>query len=284
MAAGWTSTALPLSDTWVKLGQTAHAGDVKIALSQPVKGWKPGDQIIITATQRIRRERGTLRAGQGNDSFKPFTEERKIASIDGNSITLDKPLAENHSGEGRFLGEVANLTRNVVVESADPAKGRGHTMYHRGSAGGISYAEFRHLGKEGILGKYTTHFHLVGDTMRGSSVVGASFWDSGNRWLTIHGTNYLVVRDCVGYQSVGHGFFLEDGTEVHNTLDHNLAVQAFSGNPLPKQVLPYDNNGAPVFGGPIPATRSHAMSPSSVTATASSSKLSRSTPRRPALT
>ena len=63
--------------------------------------------------------------------------------------------------------------------------------------------------------------------MRGSSVVGASIWDSGNRWITIHGTNYLVVRDCVGYQSVGHGFFLEDGTEVYNVLDRNLAVQAY---------------------------------------------------------
>ncbi len=27
-----------------------------------------------------------------------------------------------------------------------------------------------------------------------------------------------MVRDCVGYQSVGHGFFLEDGTEVFNLL------------------------------------------------------------------
>jgi hypothetical protein len=237
----------PLGDTWVKLGQTAHAGDAEITLSQPVTGWKPGDKIIVTATQRIRRERGTLRADQGKDSFKPFTEERRIVAIDGNALTLDKPLAEEHSGEGRYRGEVANLTRNVVIESADPAQGRGHTMYHRGSAGGISYAEFRHLGKEGVLGKYSTHFHLVGDTMRGSSVVGASFWDSGNRWLTIHGTNYLVVRDCVGYQSVGHGYFLEDGTEVNNVLDHNLAVQAFSGNPLPKQVLPYDNNGGAGF-------------------------------------
>ena len=60
------------------------------------------------------------------------------------------------------------------------------------------------------------------------------FWDSANRWLTIHGTNYLVVRDCVGYQSIGHGFFFEDGTEVYNVLDHNLAIQAFKGKPLPK--------------------------------------------------
>ena len=83
--------------------------------------------------------------------------------------------------------------------------------------------------------------------MRGSSVVGASIWDSGNRWLTIHGTNYLVVRDCVGYQSVGHGFFLEDGTEVYNVLDRNLAVQAYVGKPLPKQVLPFDENDGAGF-------------------------------------
>jgi hypothetical protein len=118
-------------------------------------------------------------------------------------------------------------------------------MYHRGSSGSISYAEFRHLGKAGILGKYSIHFHLVGDTMRGASVVGASIWDSDNRWITIHGTNYLVVRDCVGYRSVGHGFFLEDGTEVYNVLDRNLAVDAFYGKPLPKQIMPFDiNDGA----------------------------------------
>ena len=115
-------------------------------------------------------------------------------------------------------------------------------MYHRGSAGAISYAEFRHLGKRDTLGRYSLHFHLCGSTMRGSYVIGASIWDSHNRWLTIHGTNYLVVRDNVGYKSVGHGFFLEDGTEVFNILDHNLAVAARHGKRLPKQVLPFDQN------------------------------------------
>jgi hypothetical protein len=120
-------------------------------------------------------------------------------------------------------------------------------MYHRGSAGSISYAEFRHLGKEGVLGRYSIHFHLVRDTMRGASVIGASIWDSDNRWITIHGTDYLVVRDCVGYRSVGHGFFLEDGTESFNVLDHNLAVQAMGGKPLPQQVLPFDHNDGAGF-------------------------------------
>jgi hypothetical protein len=236
-----------LERSWVKLGATARAGDTVVTLAEPVPGWRLGDHLIVTATQRIRRERGTLRAGQGNESMKAFTEERTVVAIDGTRLTLDGALQEDHRGEGNYRGEVANLSRNVVIESADPARGRGHTMYHRGSAGSVSYTEFRHLGKEGILGKYSLHFHLIGDTMRGSSVVGSSFWDSGNRWITIHGTNYLVVRDCVGYQSVGHGFFLEDGTEVDNVFDRNLAVQAFIGKPLPAQNLPFDNNGGAGF-------------------------------------
>jgi hypothetical protein len=173
------------------------------------------------------------------------TEERFIVALDGTTLTLDKPLAYEHFGAGDSRSEVANLSRNIVIESADPNGVRGHTMYHSDSRGGISYAEFRHLGKEGVLGKYSIHFHLVRDTMRGSGVLGASIWDSHNRWITVHGTDYLLVRDCVGYQSVGHGYFLEDATEQYNVFDRNLAVQAFQGKRLPKQVLRFDpNDGA----------------------------------------
>ena len=170
-----------------------------------------------------------------------------IAKLDGRTVTLDKPLEFAHTADGDYRADVANLSRNVVVESADPAGVRGHTMYHRDSTGSISYTEFRHLGKDGTLGRYSLHFHLCGDTMRGASVVGASIWDSHNRWITIHGTNYLVVRDCVGYRSRGHGFFLEDGTETCNVLDRNLAVQAYIAKPLPQQVLPYDKNDGSGF-------------------------------------
>lgn len=223
-----------LSRTWVKLGTTARKNDSMITLEEPVTDWRVGDRIVITATQLGRD------IGQGTDRLQ--TEERFVKSINEAQITLDKPLVNDHLGEGDFRGEVANLSRNVIVESAAPDGERGHTMYHRGSTGSISYAEFRHLGKKNVLGRYSLHFHLVGNTMRGSSVVGASIWDSHNRWLTIHGTNYLVVRDCVGYRSIGHGFYLEDGTEVYNVLDRNLAIQSMEGKKLPKQVLPFDHN------------------------------------------
>jgi hypothetical protein len=220
----------PMSRTWVKLGDTARARDNAVLLDEPVTGWRVGDRVVITATQHSNRKQGS------------FTETRSIKTIDGKRLTLNRPLEREHLGSGDYRGEVANLSRNVIVESADPKGERGHTMYHRRSAGAISYAEFRHLGKPGVLGRYSLHYHLVGDTMRGSYVVGASIWDSGNRWLTIHGTNYLVVRDCVGHGSTGHGFFLEDGTEVYNVLDRNLAVGARAARPLPAQVLPFDAN------------------------------------------
>jgi hypothetical protein len=207
----------------------AQAGAAGVQLDGPAQGWRVGDRLIVTATGR-------------NERHGTFTEERLIRGIDGARITLDEPLKHEHQGTGENRAEVANLSRNVVVESADPEGVRGHTMYHRDSAGAISYAEFRHLGKPGVLGRYSLHFHLVGSSMRGSYVIGASIWDSGNRWLTIHGTNFLVVRDCVGYRSIGHGFFMEDGTEVYNVLDRNLAVGALHGKPLPRQVLPFDGN------------------------------------------
>src|SRR5688572_28866303 len=238
----WDVHGAPLSRTWVKLGADAKKGDSTLTLSEPATGWKVGDKVIVTASEQAYG--GSFRPKPGKKS-EAHTEERTITAIDGVTLTLDKPLATAHRGSGEYRAEVANLSRNVVIESADPAGVRGHTMYHTRSTGGISYAEFRHLGKEGILGKYAIHFHLVRDAMRGSGVVGASVWDSHNRWITIHGTDYLLVRDCVGYQSVGHGYFLEDATEQYNVLDRNLAVQAYKGKRLKNQALGFDaNDGA----------------------------------------
>lgn len=272
----------PLTHTWAKLSRPARAGDRTVWIARPPDGWRPGDRLILTATQRRSDRAGgedrrrsqteeVVLAGTGQRRFEPaapdgpkhdyrsadgpvvpknLTPGQRMAlppygrepASDGFSLHLTERLVFDHAGGGEWSGEVANLSRNVVIESADPAGVRGHTMYHAGSAGSISYAEFRHLGKKGVLGRYSLHFHLCGDTLRGSSVVGASIWDSHNRWITVHGTDYLVIRDCVGYKSFGHGFFLEDGTEVFNRLEHNLAVAAIDGPVLPKSVLPFDPN------------------------------------------
>ena len=117
---------------------------------------------------------------------------------------------------------MANLTRNVVTESADPKGERGHTMYHRNSAGSISYTEFRHLGKEGVLGRYALHFHLVRDTMR-QQRRRRSFWirtTAGSPSTAL----ITCVRDCVGYRSIGHSASWRT-PRSNNVLDRNLAVE-----------------------------------------------------------
>ena len=236
----------PMGRTWTKLAREAYRGESIVLLKRSeVADWKPGDHLILTGTTR---QFGYKRTRTLSVAERPATEERTLKGVkpyveEGLAlVTLDRPLENDHRAQGDYRAEVANLTRNVVIESADPDGVRGHTMYHKASTGSISYAEFRHLGKEGVLGKYSLHFHLAGESMRGGSVIGASIWDSKNRWITVHGTNYMVIRDCVGYKSVGHGFFLEDGTETRNILDGNLAVMALRGKPLPDQVLPFDEN------------------------------------------
>ncbi|HLU47560.1 MAG TPA: G8 domain-containing protein, partial [Planctomycetota bacterium] len=173
----------PMSRTWIDLGADAKKGDERVALDEDVTGWRAGDTVIITGSEH--RSSNAIGGFRGN-VHRLETEERRISSIEGRTIVLDRPLEHDHAGTGPHRSEIANLSRTVVIESADPAGVRGHTMFHVHSAGAISYARFAHLGKEGVLGRYPIHFHRVRSTMRGSSVVGAAIVDSHNRWLTIH--------------------------------------------------------------------------------------------------
>ena len=51
--------------------------------------------------------------------------------------------------------------------------------------------------------------------------------------MTIHQTNDVTVRDVVGYNTYGHGFFIEDGVEENNTFDHSLGILVKPGIVLP---------------------------------------------------
>src|SRR5262249_57088917 len=141
---------------WVKRGATARAGDTAVTLAEAVPGWKAGDRVIVTGTQ-----------AHGAAMTASATEERMIRGIDGARLTLDRPLDRAHLGDGDYRGEVANLSRNVTVESADPAGARGHTMYHHGSAGALADAEFRPPRKRGGVGRHSPPLPLARGTSRG---------------------------------------------------------------------------------------------------------------------
>ena len=104
--------------------------------------------IVTGSTPRKTTIRSRPRPSRRGSWRHRRATDREDRRHDAEARPPARESARRPRGDGRC--EVANLSRNVVIESADPDGVRGHTMYHRNSTGGISYAEFRHLGKEGV--------------------------------------------------------------------------------------------------------------------------------------
>ncbi len=202
----------PMAKTFTKLVTSANAGSTTLQVADPLQ-WHGGDHIVVTSTSLFPSE----------------TEENYVAAVSGSTLKVVKPLNFSHEGVAPAQGEAADLTRNVVITSLNRSVHAMGVMFMFGAKGSLSYAEFSHLGGEDILGKYPIHFHHVQSSMYGTVLEGLSVWDSHNRFITIHNTMGITVRNTVGYMAIGHGFFLEDATEQNNTLVNDLAILTLPG-------------------------------------------------------
>ena len=70
--------------------------------------------------------------------------------------------------------------------------------------------------------------------MNTSYVRGNAVHHSNNRAVTLHDVANMVVEHNVIYSVKGLSFFLEDGVEVNNTLQYNLAIFTRMSNSLLK--------------------------------------------------
>jgi hypothetical protein len=106
----------------------------------------------------------------------------------------------------------------------------GHMIARQGfKAVRIQGVEFKQLGQGGRMGHYPVHFHLAKSTAYtpgGAFVKDSSVWDSMTRFVTVHGTHEVAVSRNVGFLSMGHGYYIEDGSEIENLFCHNLGVSA----------------------------------------------------------
>jgi hypothetical protein len=145
----WDTLGQELRRSWVKLGALAYRGATTLTLAEPVADWRVGDRVIITATRRpIARAENTPATARASHQ----TEERLIKAVDGRRLTINEPLEFAHYYSSRYSGEVANLSPNVVIESADPTGVRGRTMYHRHSTGSRRYVRAENnFGSRGLL-------------------------------------------------------------------------------------------------------------------------------------
>lgn len=231
----------PGGATWTRLDGTAEAGASSITVDDAT-GWQVGDAIVIASTDYFAY------AGDDGERYDRQVEERSIASISGNVITLDEPLEYMHYGQNQTFGadatmtltntvlesraEVARLTRNVVIRGDDATvvagsdryRYGGHIMAMGASRIRLDSVELTRMGQAGVLLRYPVHFHLMGDAGNGSFIRNSSLHQLFNRCITIHGTNDVLVRGNAAYDTFGHCYFLEDGAELGNVLDGNLGL------------------------------------------------------------
>ncbi len=220
----------PERTAWTRLAQTAQAGADTVTLTDAVTRWRPGDRLVVAPTGYTASE----------------AETRTVRSVRGATVQLDAPLALRHFGAVTGLGiseeaEVGLLSRNVLI-GGKPNVGGCVMVMGAGAGVKLSGAEFCYLGVRGKKGNYPVHFHLVGNAT-GSYVRNCAIHDAYNRFLTIHGTRHVTIANNVGYDTVGHGYFLEDGNETDNTLSGNLGVLVRAPKPG-AEVTPGDSRPA----------------------------------------
>ena len=199
--------------TWTKLAKTAEAGATSIEVLD-ASGWRVGDEIVLASTDFDYKQ----------------AERRTISAINGNVITLDRPLEYMHFGEITYdvdeRGEVGLLTRNIRIRASEDAESSyfgGHVMAMPGSKMYVSGVELYRMGQHLTLARYPIHWHLVGDA-EGQYIRNSAIHDTYNRCVTVHGTHNLRVENNVTYNNVGHCFFLEDGIETGNWFVRNLGI------------------------------------------------------------
>lgn len=223
-----------------------HVNSTLLTLEADVRSWRPGDTVVVAST----------------DYSMYQAEEFRVlpcrACAPNQVRVAGKPMYL-HIGEEvdgvDMRAEVGLLSRNLVIAGEMEAgcypytshicsffdfdTFGGHIKFALGfKAAHLEGVELRHMGQQ-LVGQYPIHFHLAGDLdERGgydppTYVRDLSIHHTFSRCVTVHGSNGLLVKDVVGYDSLGHCFFTEDGPEERNTFDHCLGLLVKAGTLLP---------------------------------------------------
>ncbi|XP_043846286.1 cell migration-inducing and hyaluronan-binding protein [Dromiciops gliroides] len=217
-----------------------------LRLTDNVQSWKVGDTLVIASTDysMYQAEEFQILPCKTCTAY-----EVKVA---GKPMYLH--IGEEIDGVD-MRAEVGLLSRNILImgeteRKCYPYKNQicnffdfdtfgGHIKFGLGfEAVHLEGVELKHMGQQ-IMGQYPIHFHLVGDVDEKGGyhpptyVKDFSIHHTFSRCVTVHGTNGLLVKDVVGYDSLGHCFFTEDGPEERNTFDHCLGLLVKAGTLLP---------------------------------------------------
>lgn len=200
--------------------------------------WEKGDWIMVSTT----------------DFTSHHSEFVKIASVHslstGAEIILDNstllnfyhfgsppPSADSFWDDASTnygideRSEIALISRSIKLTATPGIGNYGGTHYGgdihimKGfSSVMLEGIEIEKFGKD-TMSNYPVHFHLCGDVAPTNVLLNSNtIHHSFNKGFTIHGTNKLTLTNNVVARTIGHGVYIEDGTEQHNTFDGNLVA------------------------------------------------------------
>jgi len=252
---GATYSSLPSSNSgtsWARLNTDGilNKGATSLTLDRDVD-WDIGDHVVLTTTDYLPGHSEKLEitgmTSSKEFSFKvldPHTNDEIPGGLqyphNGKTFPISTPSRLDQSiTEAETRAAVALLSRSIRVVSAgnsagdmfgSPTPGNffgGQTMFRQGfEKVQVQGVEFYQLGQGGRKGRYPVHFHLARKVPDGTFARDNSVHDSMTRWITLHGTQKLELSRNVGFMSIGHGYYLEDGTETDNKLYSNIGILA----------------------------------------------------------
>lgn len=194
--------------TWVPLQRVASsksADDLSapnVLVVEDSVPWAVGAEILITSHTR---------AWNGDQVRRIRAIAPHKRNTDWVQLELDAPLQyrpTTRQDDSDMAVEVALLSRSILVESDEDGRENeqlgGHFMIMNtpGVVQTVIGVEFRNLGQQGCLGRYSVHFHFLQNST--GSVIGKnSIIGSHQRCIVVHGTDNIVVADNVAYDTKG---------------------------------------------------------------------------------
>lgn len=229
--------------SWTRLAANAQANQNQITILDANSGWVVGDEILIVSSRLNWRE----------------AEKRIITAIsaDKKTFTLNTNLVYPHIGQKKqytraqdgkswdveMRAEVGLLSKSIKIQgdaTSQDSEFGGHIMIHSGAQAHVNSVELYKMGQRSIIGRYPFHWHLLQEKGAGQYIKNSSIHTSYNRAITIHGTESTLVENNFAYDHIGHGVFLEDGSERFNIIKKNVVV--LSKRPrIGEEVTPSDN-------------------------------------------
>jgi hypothetical protein len=210
----------------------SHSGDSSLTLSGGIPtGWQVGDLIEFEGTSALVNQ----------------DEESTITSLSGNTVGFATPLAYDHLPPDPSLQVyAADDTRNVVIQSANPADAAGHgQIMFFSTAVNIQYAKFSSLGRTNKLLPVTTPtldatdqviagstanprdrdpVHFLDAGTESAATVNGSLVEDSPGWGWVNQGSYVNFTNDVACGTVGAGFVAENGNEL-GTFTNCLAMR-----------------------------------------------------------